>query len=271
LTGTVRRSDQEVTGAVDTATDVVNLTDVTLRYGNGDRAVLALSEVNLRIAEEEFVSVVGPSGCGKSTLMRIIADLLQPSEGRVRIRGCSPHDARVKREIGMVFQQPVLFDWRSVQKNIELPMEVIGSSRSQRRRRAQDMVKLVGLEDFASRYPWQLSGGMQQRVSIARALTFDPLILLMDEPFGALDEIGRERMNLELQRIWSETGKTVLFVTHSIPEAVFLSSRVVVMSPHPGRVIAEIDIDLPRPRTEETRTDARFYELMADVRRALAH
>jgi NitT/TauT family transport system ATP-binding protein len=270
LTVTVRRSDQEVTGAVDTATDVVSLTDVTLRYGNGDRAVLALSEVNLRIAEEEFVSVVGPSGCGKSTLMRIIADLLQPSEGRVRIRGCSPHDARVKREIGMVFQQPVLFDWRSVQKNIELPMEVIGSSRSQRRRRAQDMVKLVGLEDFASRYPWQLSGGMQQRVSIARALTFDPLILLMDEPFGALDEIGRERMNLELQRIWSETGKTVLFVTHSIPEAVFLSSRVVVMSPHPGRVIAEIDIDLPRPRTEETRTAARFYELTAEVRRALA-
>jgi NitT/TauT family transport system ATP-binding protein len=171
----------------------------------------------------------------------------------------------------MVFQSPVLYEWRSVRRNVELPLEIIGTARGDRRSRADDMLRLVGLDKFDDRYPWQLSGGMQQRVSIARALAFEPVILLMDEPFGALDEIGRERMNQELQHIWSETGKTILFVTHSIPEAVFLSTRVIVMSAHPGRVVAEIDIDLPRPRTEETRTATRFYELTAEVRKALQH
>ena len=229
----------------------------------------ALRDVHVTIADGEFISVVGPSGCGKSTLLRIIADLLSPTEGTVLIRGRSPHEATQRREIGMVFQSPVLYDWRSVRRNVELPLEVMGRPRQVRRQRAEEMLELVGLEKFASRYPWQLSGGMQQRVSIARALSFEPVILLMDEPFGALDEITREYMNQELQRIWSQTRKTVLFVTHSVPEAVFLSTRVVVMSPHPGRVVAEIDIDLPRPRTEETRTQPRYYDLITEVRQQL--
>jgi len=258
-------------GAGSVAADVVSMRDVTLRYGPEADGVVALSHVDLNITDGEFISVVGPSGCGKSTMMRLVADLLQPTEGEVLLRGKSPREARLRREIGMVFQSPVLFDWRSVLRNIELPMEVIGSSRSERRARAKEMLELVGLDKFGSKYPWQLSGGMQQRVSIARALTFDPLILLMDEPFGALDELGRERMNAELQRIWSETSKTVLFVTHSIPEAVFLASRVLVMSPHPGRVVAEIEIDLPRPRDDETRTSERFYELTAQIRHVLQH
>jgi NitT/TauT family transport system ATP-binding protein len=258
-------------GASSTPTEIVVVDGVSKRYGSASEGVTALTEVNLRIDEGEFISLVGPSGCGKSTLMRIVADLLEPTTGAVRIRGQSPRQARKQREIGMVFQSPVLYDWRSVRRNVELPLEVIGKPRRERKERAQEMLRLVGLDKFQDRYPWQLSGGMQQRASIARALAFEPVILLMDEPFGALDELGRERMNQELQRIWSETGKTILFVTHSIPEAVFLSTRVLVMSAHPGRVVAEIDIDLPRPRTEETRTAARFYELTADVRRALVH
>jgi NitT/TauT family transport system ATP-binding protein len=251
--------------------EIVCVEGVSKTYGSAAAGVTALREVNLRIGEGEFVSLVGPSGCGKSTLMRIVADLLKPTAGSVAIRGRSPREARLQRQIGMVFQSPVLYDWRSVRRNVELPLEIIGTARGERRSRAEEMLRLVGLDDFHDRYPWQLSGGMQQRVSIARALAFEPVILLMDEPFGALDEIGRERMNQELQHIWSATGKTILFVTHSIPEAVFLSTRVIVMSAHPGRVVAEIDIDLPRPRTEETRTDSRFYELTADVRKALAH
>ena len=177
-------------GGSQAVADVVRLRDVTLRYGNENDGVVALSNVNLNITDGEFISVVGPSGCGKSTLMRLVADLLRPTDGVVEIRGRSPREARLRREIGMVFQSPVLFDWRSVQRNIELPMEVIGSSRSERRARSKEMLSLVGLEKFGSKYPWQLSGGMQQRVSIARALTFDPLILLMDEPFGALGRAG---------------------------------------------------------------------------------
>lgn len=248
---------------------VVSLLSVTQTYGSASSGVAALRDVSITVDDGEFVSIVGPSGCGKSTLLRIIADLLSPTEGRVLIRGRSPHEARERREIGMVFQSPVLYDWRSVRRNIELPLEVIGRPRPERRGRAEEMLRLVGLEQFASSYPWQLSGGMQQRVSIARALVFDPVILLMDEPFGALDELGRERMNGELQRIWAQTGKTVLFVTHSVPEAVFLSSRIVVMSPHPGRVMAEVTVDLPRPRTTDTRTDSHYYDLITQVRRVL--
>ncbi len=252
-----------------TQAPVVAVESVSQTYGSASTGVAALSDVTITVAEGEFVSVVGPSGCGKSTLLRIIADLLTPTSGTVLIRGRSPHEATARREIGMVFQSPVLYDWRSVLRNVELPLEVIGRPRAVRRQRAEEMLELVRLTQFAGRYPWQLSGGMQQRVSIARALAFEPVILLMDEPFGALDEISREHMNAELQRIWSETGKTVLFVTHSIPEAVFLSTRVVVMTPHPGRVAAEIPIDLPRPRTEQTRTQPAYFDFVTKVRRAL--
>lgn len=248
---------------------IVSVDSVSQTYGSAANGMAALRNVSATIADGEFVSVVGPSGCGKSTLLRIIADLLSPTEGTVLIRGRSPREATARREIGMVFQSPVLYEWRSVRRNVELPLEVMGQPRSARRERAEEMLELVGLKQFASRYPWQLSGGMQQRVSIARALTFDPVILLMDEPFGALDEISREYMNQELQQIWSRTRKTVLFVTHSIPEAVFMSTRVIVMSPHPGQVVAEIDIDLPRPRTEETRTLPRYYDLITEVRQYL--
>lgn len=248
---------------------VVSVESVSQTYGSASSGIAALRDVNITMGDGEFVSIVGPSGCGKSTLLRIIADLLPPTEGRVLIRGRSPHEAREQREIGMVFQSPVLYDWRSVRRNIELPLEIIGRPRPERRARAEEMLRLVGLEQFASSYPWQLSGGMQQRVSIARALVFKPVILLMDEPFGALDELGRERMNGELQRIWAQTAKTVLFVTHSVPEAVFLSSRIVVMSPHPGRVIAEVTVDLPRPRTPDTRMDSHYYDVITQVRRAL--
>jgi NitT/TauT family transport system ATP-binding protein len=248
---------------------VVSVQSVSKTYGSASTGVAALRDVSITVAEGEFVSVVGPSGCGKSTLLRIIADLLAPTEGTVLIRGRSPREATARREIGMVFQSPVLYDWRSVRRNVELPLEVIGQPRAVRRQRAEEMLALVRLDQFANRYPWQLSGGMQQRVSIARALAFEPVILLMDEPFGALDEISREHMNSELQRIWSETGKTVLFITHSIPEAVFLSTRVVVMSPHPGRVAAEIPIDLPRPRTEQTREDPAYFDIVTQVRRVL--
>lgn len=252
-----------------TQAPVVAVESVSQTYGSASTGVAALSDVTITVAEGEFVSVVGPSGCGKSTLLRIIADLLTPTSGTVLIRGRSPHEATARREIGMVFQSPVLYDWRSVLRNVELPLEVIGRPRAVRRQRAEEMLELVRLTQFAGRYPWQLSGGMQQRVSIARALAFEPVILLMDEPFGALDEISREHMNAELQRIWSETGKTVLFVTHSIPEAVFLSTRVVVMTPHPGRVAAEIPIALPRPRTEQTRTQPAYFDFVTKVRRAL--
>jgi NitT/TauT family transport system ATP-binding protein len=248
---------------------VVAVDSVSKTYGSASTGVAALSDVTITVAEGEFVSVVGPSGCGKSTLLRIIADLMAPTEGTVLIRGRSPREATARREIGMVFQSPVLYDWRSVRRNVELPLEVIGQPRAARRQRAEEMLELVRLAQFANRYPWQLSGGMQQRVSIARALAFEPVILLMDEPFGALDEISREHMNSELQRIWSETGKTVLFVTHSIPEAVFLSTRVVVMTPHPGRVAAEIPIGLPRPRTEQTRGEPGYFDIITQVRRAL--
>ena len=248
---------------------VVSVESVSQTYGTAAQGVHALRDVNITVAEGQFVSIVGPSGCGKSTLLRIIADLLTPTAGTTRIHGRSPREARERREIGMVFQSPVLYDWRSVRRNVELPLEVMGIPRSARRSRAEEMLRLVGLENFGRRYPWQLSGGMQQRASIARALVFDPVILLMDEPFGALDELSREHMNQELQRIWAETGKTVLFITHSIPEAVFLSDRIMVMSPRPGRVVAEIDVGLPRPRTQETRTAARYYELTTEVRRAL--
>jgi NitT/TauT family transport system ATP-binding protein len=236
--------------------------------GSADR-VQALQDIDLTIAPGEFISLIGPSGCGKSTLLRLIGDLLEPSGGTVTVAGKPAHQARLDREYGMVFQQATLYEWRSVSRNVELPLEIMGRDKAERSGRAADMLALVGLTEFADLYPWQLSGGMQQRVAIARALSFEPSILLMDEPFGALDEMTRERMQAEVLDIWWKTGTTVVFVTHSIPEAVFLSTRVVVMSPRPGRIAAVIDTNLPQPRAEVTRESPVFYEKLTEVREAL--
>ena len=231
--------------------------------------VTALQGIDLEVARGEFISLIGPSGCGKSTLLRVIGDLVEPTSGEILVNGKSAHRARLDRDYGSVFQAAVLYDWRTVVKNIALPLELLGWSRAQRSERVAEMLKLVELEGFEKHYPWQLSGGMQQRVSIARALSFSPALLLMDEPFGALDEMTRERLNAELLRIWAETGSTVIFVTHSISEAVYLSTRVVVMSARPGRITSVIPIDLQQPRTFETREDPRFFELVTEVREAL--
>ena len=230
---------------------------------------VALRDVNLDIQPREFVSLIGPSGCGKSTLLRTIGDLIEPSAGEVRVKNKTAHDARMARDYGMCFQAPVLFEWRSVRHNVELPLEVLGVPKAERAAKAREMLGLVELAKFENHYPWQLSGGMQQRVAIARALALRPELLLMDEPFGALDEITRERMNSELLRIWHDTGTSIVFVTHSIPEAVFLSTRVVVMSARPGRISEIIDVDLPYPRTVETRKQPRYYALLTQVREAL--
>lgn len=230
---------------------------------------VALSNIDLEVQPGEFVSLIGPSGCGKSTLLRIVGDLITPTTGTVLINGKSAHQARMDRDYGIVFQAPVLFEWRTVGKNVELPLEVMQVKAEERTERAEKMLELVELSGFQKHYPWQLSGGMQQRVSIARALSFNPAILLMDEPFGALDEITRERMNAELLNIWSHTQTTIIFVTHSIPEAVFLSTRVVVMSARPGRITQIIKIDLPQPRGVETRESSRYFELITRVREAL--
>lgn len=235
----------------------------------GDARVHALEDVSLDIYPGEFVSLIGPSGCGKSTLLRLIGDLTPPTGGAVLVNGKSAPQARLDRDYGMVFQQATLYDWRTIGKNVQLPLEVMNYSKERREARTKEMLKLVQLEDFSGHYPWQLSGGMQQRVAIARALAFEPSILLMDEPFGALDEMTRERMQMELLRIWSQTETIVVFVTHSIPEAVYLSSRVVVMSARPGRLTGIINIDLPRPRLFDTREDPRFFEKITEVRECL--
>ncbi|MCY3906548.1 MAG: ABC transporter ATP-binding protein [Anaerolineaceae bacterium] len=234
-----------------------------------EEQVIALQDIDLSVTSGEFVSLIGPSGCGKSTLLRLIADLIEPSTGELQVNGKSPHQARIDRDYGMVFQAATLLEWRNVRKNIELPLEIHGFARQERQEKAQATLELVELGSFGDHWPWQLSGGMQQRVAIARALVFQPSLLLMDEPFGALDEFTRERMNMELLRIWRETDTTILFVTHSIAEAIFLSSRVVVMSPRPGRITSVVDIDLPRPRTFETRARPRFHALVAEVREVL--
>lgn len=256
--------------AVKTDAPVIAVRNVNKIFNTGSaEQVIALQNINLNIYSGEFISLIGPSGCGKSTLLRLIADLLQPTDGDLKVNDKTPHEARLKREYGMVFQAATLYDWRTVTQNVQLPLEIMGYPSHIRNQRAQEMLELVELGKFGKHYPWQLSGGMQQRVAIARALAFEPSLLLMDEPFGALDEFTRERMNMELLRIWERTGITVVFVTHSIPEAVFLSSRVVVMSPRPGRITKMIDIDLPYPRAFETREQPRFFELVTDVREHL--
>ena len=246
---------------------VVSLRAVHKQFGAG--GVVALDGIDLEIAPQEFISLIGPSGCGKSTLLRIIGDLIRPSAGEVVVNGKSAHQARLDRDYGIVFQDAVLYDWRTVARNIALPLELLGWSRARRDQRVRELLGLVELTGFEKHHPWQLSGGMQQRVSIARALSFEPPLLLMDEPFGALDEMTRERLNGELLRIWADTGSTIVFVTHSIAEAVFLSTRVVIMSARPGRIAGIVEIDLPQPRTPETREQPEFARHITQVRRLL--
>jgi NitT/TauT family transport system ATP-binding protein len=247
----------------------VDVNNVSLTFETADGKVDALSNVSLQIATGEFVSFIGPSGCGKTTMLRVIADLQQPTAGTLLVNGMSAEQARLARRYGYVFQAPALFPWRTIESNLKLPLEIMGFSDSEQRQRAARYLALVNLGGFERKYPWQLSGGMQQRVSIARALSFDPALLLMDEPFGALDEIVRDHLNEQLLQLWDKTGKTVLFVTHSIPEAVFLSTRIVVMSPRPGRIIDVIDCNFPRQRTLEIRETPEFLKIAQRVRTGL--
>jgi NitT/TauT family transport system ATP-binding protein len=255
--------------AIATPASVINIADVSLRFETRDGPVQALSRVNLAIARGEFVSFIGPSGCGKTTLMRAVADLETPTSGVIRVNGMSPSEARLKRAYGYVFQAPGLYPWRTVARNIALPLEIMGFDKREREARVTKGLELVNLAGFGNKFPWQLSGGMQQRASIARALSFDPDLLLMDEPFGALDEIVRDMLNQQLLRLWEQTGKTVLFVTHSIPEAVFLSTRIVVMSPRPGRIHDIIETNFPRERALEIRETPEFIEIANRVRHGL--
>ena len=244
----------------------IKIDNVSKVFSNTGNDVTALKGVSIDIQKGEFISLLGPSGCGKTTLLRLIADLIEPTTGSVTIEGSTPLEARLARKYGMVFQSPVLYEWRNIKKNIELPLEIMKVPKKERSERAEKMLDLVGLSDFANSYPSQLSGGMQQRVGIARALAIKPEILLMDEPFSALDEFTREKLHEDLLRIWRKTNKTIVFVTHNISESVYLSDRVCVLSPHPGRLSAVIDIDLPRPRTEEMRHSAELAALVAKVR-----
>ncbi|MGL4294605.1 MAG: ABC transporter ATP-binding protein [Aestuariivirga sp.] len=250
-----------------TAAAVIEARDVSLTFQTADGPVYALSKVNLTVTEGEFVSFIGPSGCGKTTLLRVIADLEQATDGRISVNGMSPQDARLKRAYGYVFQAPALYPWRTVERNVGLPLEIMGLDDAAGRIRRN--LELVNLAGFEKKFPWQLSGGMQQRVSIARALAFDPKLLLMDEPFGALDEIVRDKLNQQLLELWDRTGKTVVFVTHSIPEAVFLSTRIVVMSPRPGRIIDIIETNFPRNRTLDMRETPEFLAVAHRVREGL--
>ena len=244
--------------------------DASVVYQTADTPVKALSNIDLTISEGEFVSLIGPSGCGKTTLLRVIADLEQISAGTVLVNGVSPHDARLARAYGYVFQAPALFPWRTVLANVMLPLQIQGGKTEQSRAVALAHLEQVGLTGFEGKYPWQLSGGMQQRVSIARALAFEPKILMMDEPFGALDEITRDRLNEQLQQLWQRERRTVVFVTHSIAEAVYLSTRIVVMSPRPGRIVKIIDSPLPNERHLALRDTQAFMDVAHEVREALA-
>ena len=251
------------------ASSVILAENLSLTFQTADGPVHALSDIDLAIAPGEFVSLIGPSGCGKTTLLRVIADLEQPTAGHVTVDGMTPHEARKAGAYGYVFQAPALYPWRTIEKNVALPLEIMGLSAAERRERVERNLRLVELDAFARRHPWQLSGGMQQRASIARALAVEADILLMDEPFGALDEIVRDHLNEQLLRLWAETRKTVVFVTHSIPEAVFLSTRIVVMSPRPGRIHEIIDCDLGADRPLDIRESPRFLEIAHRVREGL--
>jgi NitT/TauT family transport system ATP-binding protein len=246
---------------------VIDAQDLSLTFSTADGPVYALSGVNLKVEDGDFISFIGPSGCGKTTLLRVIADLEQATSGTLTVNGMSPAEARLSRAYGYVFQAPGLLPWRTVAKNVALPLEIMGIADAATR--VQRNLELVNLGGFENKFPWQLSGGMQQRVSIARALAFDPKLLLMDEPFGALDEIVRDKLNQQLLELWHRTKKTVVFVTHSIPEAVFLSTKIVVMSPRPGRIIDVIETHFPRDRTLDIRETSEFLKVAHRVREGL--
>ena len=268
-------ADTDVPGAAEASSDesvhsaAVSYKDVSKVYGEGEDSLLAIDDINLDIRDQEFVSIVGPSGCGKSTLLHLTAALLEPTGGKIEIQGTDvTSEAHRKHDVGLVFQTPVLLDWRTVRKNILLPVEIMNQNDALERDmeyyqdRAMELIDLVGLEGFADAYPQELSGGMQQRVSICRSLVYDPPVLLMDEPFGALDALTRDKMNQELLRIWEETRKTVVFVTHSLEEAVFLSDRVVVLDSRPGRILDVIDVDLDRPRNDKTKRKDPYHDIV---------
>jgi NitT/TauT family transport system ATP-binding protein len=248
---------------------LIQIEAVSKQYGPARGGVLALREVSLDIRAGEFLSIIGPSGCGKTTLLKMLGDLLKPSAGYIRVKGKTPADSRRARDCGIVFQTPTLMEWRSIARNIELPLEIVGAPRGERARRALELLDLIRLREFAARYPHELSVGMQQRVAIARALAYQPSILLMDEPFGSLDEMTRERLGQDLLDVWQRARVTIVFVTHSVGEAVRLSDRVAVMSPRPGRIERVIEVDLPRPRPAELRELPRYWELLREVRAAL--
>lgn len=251
------------------ASSVIAVENLSLTFETSDGPVYALSDINLDIAEGEFVSLIGPSGCGKTTLLRVIADLESPTDGSISINGVSAEQARLDRAYGYVFQAASLYPWRNIARNVALPLEIMGLSRQERDQRVAANLKLVDLEGFEKKYPWQLSGGMQQRASIARALSVEPDLLLMDEPFGALDEIVRDHLNEQLLALWATTKKTIVFVTHSIPEAAYLSSKIVVMSPRPGRIHEVIDSTLPQDRTLDIRETPEFLSLANRIRDGL--
>jgi NitT/TauT family transport system ATP-binding protein len=265
-----RRATQDVAMVQVIHADAVTKTfDVGKRGKRGLPALTALEDVTFSVASGEFVSVIGPSGCGKSTMLKLIADIYQPTSGQLSVNGRSPREARLGRELGMVFQDPALFPWRNVLGNVLLPLEIAGRLTHESRRMAEELLRLVGLVDFLEASPDQLSGGMRQRVAIARALVLEPSLFLLDEPFGALDEITRKRMNLELLKIWTQAHTSALLITHSLSEAVFLSDRVLVMSPRPGSLTDDIQIDLPRPRVLEMYREQHFFELETRISDAL--
>ncbi|WP_075289840.1 ABC transporter ATP-binding protein [Pararhizobium arenae] len=248
---------------------VVSARDLGLTFQTSDGPVTALTGVNLDVKKGDFVSFIGPSGCGKTTFLRVIADLEKPTSGSITVNGTTPEDARKNRSYGYVFQAAALYPWRTIEKNIALPLEIMGYSKAEQEQRIARTLELVNLAGFGKKFPWQLSGGMQQRASIARALAFDADLLLMDEPFGALDEIVRDHLNEQLLELWDRTNKTICFVTHSIPEAVYLSTKIVVMSPRPGRVTDVIESTLPRERPLDIRESPEFLEIASRVRDGL--
>lgn len=252
-----------------TGNPVIEIKDMSLTFETNDGPVHALANIDLNVEQGEFISLIGPSGCGKTTLMRVIADLEQPTGGTAKVNGVSPREARRSRAYGYVFQAAALYPWRTIARNVGLPLEIMGLSKAEQKERVGRNLDLVNLTGFEKKFPWQLSGGMQQRASIARALCVEPDLLLMDEPFGALDEIVRDHLNEQLLELWNKTNKTVIFVTHSIPEAAYLSSKIVVMSPRPGRIHSIIESNLPRDRTLDIRETPEFIDIAHRIREGL--
>jgi NitT/TauT family transport system ATP-binding protein len=270
MSAVLKPSDHVATGSdAVVRSAVIEIRGLSLTFETSDGPVQALSNIDLSVDRGDFVSFIGPSGCGKTTLLRVIADLEQPTNGQVTVNGVSPEEARRARGFGYVFQAPALYPWRTIARNVALPLEIMGLPKAERQRRVAENLALVNLSGFERKFPWQLSGGMQQRASIARALSVESDLLLMDEPFGALDEIVRDHLNEQLLRLWDKTSKTVIFVTHSIPEAVFLSTRIVVMSPRPGRITDVIDCNLQRNRTLDIRETPAFLKIAQRVRHGL--